>query len=417
MADKRIKEVSEEDLEGIIIKGEKSYVLHNRGDRKVITPKNAIKLIESMDIEAHNEAFLQKVISELEEYGEDGYNAFDFDRDGIHRNGTELSEMGYNAKGWKIAPTYGEAETKVSSPFNRYTGTNFDLDGFDRNGFDAEGYDRNGYNVDGYGKDGYDSKGWSSKSLHRDTGTEYDSDGFNINGYDKDGYDREGKNKDGKTREELDGQKNQQRKNFLGLIDLAKGYATGEVTIEDYLMNHKISLEELIVFAKKQNLGRDTIVGLQRKKAEYNQYKKVFNKAEYFKNKTTINGIEVTEEMVDKVLDYLKSSGRYLSAKIVHEHIREFVNGNLSLDEPDEKQAEPHVNEKGEIIRPEGSTKDIDIPECPFTIGTDVIESAKGIAGKETASSVKKGNTEIRSGYKELENPEQQIEDYKNLDD
>ena len=64
-----------------------------------------------------------------------------------------------------------------------------------------------------------------------------------------------------------------------------------------------------------------------------------------------------------------------------------------------------------------GSVVTFQIPECPFTIGTDVIESAKGIAGKETASSVKKGNTEIRSGYKELENPEQQIEDDKNLDE
>lgn len=355
------KQVSIEDLDGIILENELSYSLFKLGKQHTVAYVGLKKMIEEMDIEEHNNEYIEKLKKQLEEYDKDGYNFLGFNEEGIHRNGTKFSETGMNAKGWI---GWSTSNGEYFKPINGFTATYRDLEGYDREGFDIEGYTREGIDIKGRDRDGFyvDSK-FNDAGIHKETGTEYAPDGFNVKGYNIDGFDREGKNKQGKTIEELGEQKNQQRRNYLGLMNLAKGYASGDITIEEYLKNHKITLEELINFAKKQSMDKDTILGLYRKKREYNQYKTKFNKADYFKNKTTINGIEVTSEMVDKVLEYLKANDRYLSLKVVSEHIRAFVNGDLIIEEKQEEDVEkeqvekPYIDDTGVIHRPE-ETKD-----------------------------------------------------------
>ena len=181
-------------------------------------------------------------------------------------------------------------------------------------------------------------------------------DGFTEEGIDNEGYNREGENKRGKTREEVAEQKDQQTSNFLGLLNLAKGYSEGTITIEDYLKNHKITIEELIDFAKKQKMDKDIVLGLYKKKKEYYTYSTRFDKANYLKTKTTINGVLITGEIVDKVVAYLKANNRLLSSKIVNDHIKAYANGQLKIGDEKTEENEnvegPTINEFGEIIRP-----------------------------------------------------------------
>lgn len=410
------KNVSLEDLDGIILENTVGYSLYKLGEKQSVKYVGLIKLIEAMNIEEHNNEYIENLKKQLAEYGEDGYNFLDFDKDGIHRNGTEFSDSGINARGWIRQQTPKGESLK---PINGFTASYQDLEGYNNEGFNSEGYTREGIDRKGRDREGFyvDTK-FNDAGIHKETGTEYGPDGYNVKGYNIDGYDRDGKNKNGKTIEDIDEQKNQQRKNYLGLMSLAKGYATGEITIEDYLKNHKISLEELIAFAKQQNMDKDTIVGLYRKKGEYNQYKTKFNKADYFKNKTTINGIEVTSEMVDKILDYLKANDRYLSLKVVNEHIRAYVNGELVIEDKEDENKEkgqakdPYINEMGEIVRPSANKS---LEYLPISINLN--ESFMEIAKNQKVRDINKGNSEIKTNYKELENPTQTKEEEKDLED
>lgn len=400
------KVITEKDVEGVIFKATNGYIVRNMGETKRITRVNDIKFIDNIDIEKHNKEFLDSIRQKMNNYGEDGYNEFGFNEDGMHRNGTEFSDEGYNADGWVIIDKFRfnrnmEKEKLGTTTLtnNIFTGSQLDLDGYDKFGFSIDGYNREGFDRDGYDREGFNKQNFNREGINRETKTQYAPNGFNEQEIDEEGFNKEGINKKGKTREDVDEQRKQQRKNFLGLHALARGYANGEITIEEYLKNHKITLEELIDFAKKQKMDKNTVIGLYRKKSEYNQHKKMFNKAKYFKEKTTINGVEITEDMVDQVLQYLKDNNRLLSNKIVNEHIIMLANGELDLEEKDEQGQEattPFVNESGE----NRSQENTQLP-----IATDI----KGRIEKlgVVARDVQNTQTELKTNAIEIENPEQ----------
>lgn len=108
------KVITEEELKGIIVKGEGSYSLRNMGKITRITRVNDIKFIDGLDIEEHNKRFLEEVKAKRDNYGKDGYNELGFNEEGMHRNGYEVSDEGYDSKGWV------RYETKNKNPFNDY---------------------------------------------------------------------------------------------------------------------------------------------------------------------------------------------------------------------------------------------------------------------------------------------------------
>lgn len=412
------KVITEEELKGIIVKGECSYSLRNMGKTTRITRVNDIKFIDGLDIEEHNKRFLEEVKAKRDNYGEDGYNELGFNEEGMHRNGSEVSDEGYNSKGWVRYETRG---TIVTKPLNIFTGEDRDLDGYDKYGFDIEGYTEDGYDKDGYSRDGFNSLGFNREGINRETGTIYAIDGFTQDGIDKDGYNRDGINKNGKTRDDVAETRQQQRKNFLGLRELALGYANGTISVEDYLKNHKISLDELINFAKKQRMDRDTIVGLHNKRTEYNQHKKKFNKTQYLKEMVSINGVKITEEMVDIVLKYLNDNDRLLSNKIVQEHIRKYANGELEIDTKEtaqdenkdaQEKSEAYINESGEIMRPGNDENRQPIAE---DISASIFNMAR--EGNQKSRDVVESQKELKTNYRESITPTKEIDDNKMMDD
>ena len=360
---RNVKEASLDELDGVIIKNRVGYSLNKIGVKKAITRVGLKQLIESIDIDEHNREYLANLKEQLETYDDDGYNFLGFNAEGIHRNGTEFAKHKFaaistskyqshpegwiNAKGWLKVGALDSEDKGTMMANNAFTGTRYDIDGYDIEGYDIDGYNEKRYDREGYNRENYDERNFNREGIHRETGTIYDPEGYNREGYNEKGYNREGLDRNGKTEEELQSQQNQRRKNFLGLMNLAEGYAKGEISIEDYLKNHKITIEELIDFAKKQSMPQEIVTSLYYKKREYYQYKTLFSKKEYFKNKTTINGVEITEEIVDKVLAYLKANDRYLSLKIVNEHISAVARGELVLDDEEKQEEQALITEKG----------------------------------------------------------------------
>lgn len=150
-----------------------------------------------------------------EGYAADGYNVYDFNKEGLHR----ITKKIHDVNGFDTAGNH------------RVTKTILDEYNFDRNGiwheyndgkyissnskYDKRGFDRYGiahdpithemiknktgapskYDQNGFDKDGYDEKGFNKEGINRETGTKY-----NQNGFDKDGYLKPVKLKDGTIR-------------------------------------------------------------------------------------------------------------------------------------------------------------------------------------------------------------------------
>ena len=268
-------------------------------------------------------------------YDREGYNKKGYNREGYHRNG-------FNRKGiHKVTGTSYNPEGYDKKGFNRegYNKEGYNKEGFNKEGYNEEGYDKEGYNKEGYNKKGYDREGYNKKGfdksgIHKFTKTEYDLDGYDINGYDQSGYDKNGKNKYGKTLEESEKSKQKQRKYWLGLRNKAIKLSKGEMTIEEYIKSSKTSIEELIQFAKKNNMGADVVRGLYRYKDLYKTYTTPFRKKEFIKITTYhINGEEIkpTEQDVDKCIEYLKSNDELICHKTVTDLIKKYYKGEVDI--------------------------------------------------------------------------------------
>lgn len=229
--------------------------------------------------------------------------------------------------------------------------------GLDKHGLDRFGFDRLLYSR----KKGKIYKYWNDSGRNYKTNKMLDIEGYDRNGYDRDGYDKdgffkdgynkEGVNKEGLTREEQEdknekekeNKKNQQRKNYLGLKNKAEKLGKGEISLEDYIKCSKTSIDDLIIFAKKEEMSADVIRGLYKYKKPYDVYKKPFNKKEYLATQGYfINGQEVkpTEEDVDKCIEYLQVNGALICDKTVKDTVRQYLKGDLDINIKDTEQKE-----------------------------------------------------------------------------
>ena len=285
-------------------------------------------------------------------YDKDGVNRGGFNKEGIHRNGTYYDDDGFDVNGYN------------RSGFDRY---GYDRDGYDKEGYDRDSYDRDGYNYRGFDKKGihretvtiYDEKGFRKGGRH-ENGTRYDDDGYDFRGFDRDGYNREGINKNGLTRNQIKEAKNQRTSNYLGLINKAEKLGKGEMSLEDYVKSSKTSIEELIKFAKKENMSADIVRGLQKYKKSYAIYKKPFSKKNYLESTILlIDGQEVkpTEEDVDKCVRYLKANDSLICDKTVKDTVRKYLRGEMEVSIKDEEQHENYKESKTNITEYESEIK------------------------------------------------------------
>lgn len=155
----------------------------------------------------------------------------------------------------------------------------------------------------------------------------------------KNGYNREGVDKTGKNREERVKVQQTQRKNWLGLREKAEKLAKGQMTIEEYIVKSKTSIEDLITFAKKEHLSADIIRGLYRYIKPYKTYTRPFSKQEYLSSTTLIiNDKEVkpTEQDVDMCIQYLKAHGSLVCDKTVRDTIRMYLKGEIDITQRSE---------------------------------------------------------------------------------
>ena len=293
-------------------------------------------------------------------YDVDGYNKRGYDKDGYDKDGYDKD--GYDKDGYDKDGVNKEGFNKEGIHRN---GTYYDYDGFDVNGYNR----RDGYNRDGYDRDGYNYRGFDKKGIHRETrtiynekgfrkggrhknGTRYDDDGYDFRGFDRDGYNRDGINKNGLTRNQVKEEKNQRTSNYLGLINKAEKLGKGEMSLEDYVKSSKTSIEELIKFAKKENMSVDIIRGLQKYKKSYAIYKKPFSKKNYLESTILlIDGQEVkpTEEDVDKCVGYLKAKDSLICDKTVKDTVRKYLRGEIEVSIKDEEQHENYKESKTNI--------------------------------------------------------------------
>ena len=290
-----------------------------------------------------------------ENYDSDGF----LEKSKIHRNGTRYDNEGFDYRGYDKKGY----DRKGFIEHIHKNGTRYDDNGFDYHGRDKYGYNRAGFDHFGYDKEGYDRKGFNEEGMHRN-GTRYDyygydkegydKDGFNKEGCDREGFDKNGLNKQGLTKKQYQERKDQQIRNYLGLKDKAKKLGKGEMALEDYVKCSKTSIDDLIVFAKKEKMNADVIRGLYKHKKLYAIYKKPFVKANYLKSTTLIiNGQEVkpTEEDVDKCVEYLKVNDSLICEKTVKDTVRGYLKGEIDITIKDgelKKQLEENNIAEGE---------------------------------------------------------------------
>ena len=259
-----------------------------------------------------------------EGYDRSGYNKSGYDRDGFHRRGRD--KEGY------------------------------DREGYNKKGYDRKGYDKESYNKKGYDKEGYDKGGFNVDGIHRDTGTQFDSEGYNKEGYDKDGYNREGLDRTGKNRDERKEIQQTQRKNWLGLRDKAEKLAKGQISIEEYIMKSKTSIEDLITFAKKEHLSADIIRGLYKYIKPYKTFTRPFKKKEYLETTfLIIDGEEIrpTEQEVDACIEYLKENGSLICDKTVRTTISQYKRGEIDITQRPKQAVEESTKTQLETLEDE----------------------------------------------------------------
>lgn len=351
-------------------------------------------------------------------YDDDGYDIDGFNAQGINkrhfrRDGTNTyTNKKYDLKGYDI-----NGYDYKGYDINEIDQLGYNKDGFDKNGYDIFGdnkqysyYEwRKKYNREQYvknhsrqgwfsvglaklnfgtrtlwGKDGYtfgdytyDELVTSWSKLHDVVGVDrdgydrkgYNSDGINRDGYYIDGYNAEGININGLTREqqadkdakEQETKKNQQRRNYLGLINKAEKLGKGEMSLEDYVKTSKTSIEDLIEFAKKEKMSPNIIRGLHKYKKPYALYKKPFSKKQYLESTTLlIDGQEVkpSEEDVDKCVDYLTAMGSLVCDKTVRDTVRKHLKGEIDITLKTEELQEQIEENKSTIAENEKEIKE-----------------------------------------------------------
>lgn len=122
----------------------------------------------------------------------------------------------------------------------------------------------------------------------------------------------------------------------MGLLEKVEKLTNGEMTLEEYALKSKYSIDELIMFAKRQNMDVNIVKKLYKFKKPYEAYKKPFNKEKYLKSTIVIvNGKEVrpTEQDVNESLKFLNENGAWFCDKTVKDTIRKYLRGELNIKE------------------------------------------------------------------------------------
>ena len=240
-------------------------------------------------------------------------------------------EDGYDIFGWNAEEINKETQSK-------YDKDSFDMLGYNLEGYDREGYNRRGYDYWGYDREGYDREGYNKKGYNREG---YDQEGYDRRGYDREGYNKKGYNREGYDKfgkhyqeEQKIYNKEKSRKAYLGLLNKAKKLAKGELSIQEYIKRSKMSIDELILFANKNEMGADVIRGLYRQKKLYKMYTKPFSKKKYLDSTTIlVNGepVKPTEQDVDKCIEFLKSKKEIICEKTVRDTVRAYLRGEIDI--------------------------------------------------------------------------------------
>ena len=181
--------------------------------------------------------------------------------------------------------------------------------------------------------------GFNKENKYDETGEEYNPEGYNYLGFDRQGYNKQGLNAQNRTREAQAAYENTRRKYFLGLRSKAVKLATGKMSVLEYMQCSKNSLEDLIDFAKKQNMDHEIIVGLYGKEREFIQYKKSFDRKKYLENVEIIVRGEIvkpTEDDVDKCIAYMQAYGKYICDKTVRTTVKDYLKGVLDISIPED---------------------------------------------------------------------------------
>lgn len=292
-----------------------------------------------------------------EGYDREGYDRHDFNREGIHKKtGTKYDRYGYDREGYNSEGYNRNGFNKEGYNKLGYDVRGFDSEGFDKRGCNREGYDREGFDQKGFNKEGFNREGFNKKGIHKETGTQYNPEGYDKDGYDKSGFNKDGIDRTGKNREERAEIKQTQRKNYLGLRDKAKKLATGRLTIEEYIMKSKTSINDLIIFARKEHLSDEIIKGLYKCKKPYEAYSKPFVTEEYLKSHYFVfDGEKVvpTESDVNLCMEYLNANGRLVCYKTVTETLRGYLKGDLDIRQRDGETLEEDTRTELETLEDE----------------------------------------------------------------
>lgn len=112
------------------------------------------------------------------------------------------------------------------------------------------------------------------------------------------------------------------------------------MTMEEYIRTSKLSLDELITFAKNAHLSPDVIRKLYKCRSTYKIYKTPFKKEEYLKSTSLIidgKMVKPKAEDVDVCIEYLKANGRLLCYKTVTETISQYKSGKIDITQRPER--------------------------------------------------------------------------------
>ena len=142
----------------------------------------------------------------------------------------------------------------------------------------------------------------------------------------------------------------------MDLRDKAEKLAKGQMSIEEYIMKSKTSIEDLIVFSKKEHLPSDVIRGLYKYKNAYKTYTRPFKKKEYLETTILIiNGEEIrpTEQEVDSCIEYLKANGTLICDKTVRTTISKYKRGEIDITERHEQDMEESTKTQLESLEEE----------------------------------------------------------------
>lgn len=93
-------------------------------------------------------------------------------------------------------------------------------------------------------------------------------------------------------------------------------------------------------------------------------------------------------------------------------------NKDVNNDKDKQQNQEPYIDDTGVIHRPEGSKDETEeVIECPFPIGTNIMQNVKNIAVNEKSRDIQQGSKDVKTTFREVESPIQTKEDGKKIDD